>query len=113
ITTGPWCRILAIGNPDNSATHFYKVSQPGSGWNAIRISAFDTPNFTGEKVPEKVAVSLISQEWAEEKKSEWGEGNALYNSKILGEFTLDAADTVVRATDVATVPLDTEAVYSP
>lgn len=113
ITTGPWCRILAIGNPDNSDTHFFKVSQPGSGWNAIRISAFDTPNFTGESVPEKVAVSLISKEWADEKKQEWGEGNALYNSKILGEFTLDAADTVVRSSDVATCMVDTEASYSP
>jgi hypothetical protein len=113
ITTGPWCRILAIGNPDNAATHFYKVSQPGSGWNAIKISAFDTPNFTGEAVPEKVAVSLISSEWVEEKKLEWGEENALYNSKVLGEFTLDSADTVVRSTDVAACALDTEAVYSP
>lgn len=113
ITTGPWCRILAIGNPDNSDTHFFKVSQPGSGWNAIRISAFDTPNFTGESVPEKVAVSLISKEWADEKKIEWGEANALYNSKILGEFTLDAADTVVRSSDVATCRVDMEAKYSP
>lgn len=113
ITTGPWCRILAIGNPDNSATQFYKVSQPGSGWHPIRISAFDTPNFTGEPVPEKVAVSLVSREWAEEKRQEWGENNALYNSKVLGEFTLDSADTVVRATDVATVMLDTEAKYTP
>lgn len=113
ITTGPWCRILAIGNPDNAATHFFKVSQPGSGWHPIKISAFDTPNFTGEKVPEKVAVSLISTEWAEEKKQEWGEDNALYNSKILGEFTLDSADTVVRSSDVATCRVDTEASYSP
>lgn len=113
ITTGPWCRILAIGNPDNSATHFYKVSQPGSGWNAVRISAYDTPNFTGEKVPEIVAVSLISKEWVEEKKTEWGTENALFRSKVEGEFTLDAADTVVRSSDVATCRTDTEAVYSP
>jgi hypothetical protein len=113
ITTGPWCRILAIGNPDNSATHFYKVSQPGSGWNSVRISAYDTPNFTGEKVPEIVAVSLISKEWVEEKKTEWGTENALFRSKVEGEFTLDAADTVVRSSDVATCRTDTEAVYSP
>lgn len=113
ITTGPWCRILAIGNPDNSATQFFKVSQPGSGWHSVRISAFDTPNFTGEPVPERVAVSLISKEWADEKKMEWGENNALYNSKVLGEFTLDSADTVVRSSDVATCRIDTEAKYSP
>lgn len=113
ITTGPWCRILAIGNPDNSDTHFYKVSQPGSGWNAVRISAFDTPNFTGEPIPEKVAVSLISKEWAEEKKMEWGEDNALYNSKVLGEFSVDSADTVVRSSDVAACRIDPEAKYTP
>lgn len=113
ITTGPWCRILAIGNPDNANTHFFKVSQPGSGWHPIRISAFDTPNFTGEPVPEKVGVSLISKEWAEEKSSEWGEDNALYSSKVLGEFSVDAADTVVRASDVATCRIDPEAKYTP
>lgn len=113
ITTGPECRILAIGNPDNAATHFYTVSQPGSGWNSIRISAFDSPNFTGEKVSAIAALSLVSREWVEEKKQEWGEDNALYNSKVLGEFTLDSADTVVRSTDVATCRLDTEAAYSP
>lgn len=113
ITTGPWCRILAIGNPDNSATHFYKVSQPGSGWNSIRISAYDTPNFTGEKVPEIVGASLISREWAEEKKLEWGKDNALFRSKVEGEFTVDAADTVVRASDVATCRIDPEAKYTP
>lgn len=113
ITTGPWCRILAIGNPDNAATHFFKVSQPGSGWNAVRISAYDTPNFTGERVPETVAVSLISREWVEEKQREWGTENALFRSKVEGEFTLDSADTVVRSSDVATVSLDMEAKYSP
>lgn len=113
ITTGPWCRILAIGNPDNANTHFFKVSQPGSGWHPIRISAFETPNFTGEPVPEKVGVSLISTEWAEEKKTEWGEDNALYSSKVLGEFSIDAADTVVRGSDVATCRVDPEAKYTP
>lgn len=113
ITTGPWCRILAIGNPDNSDTQFYKVSQPGSGWNAIRISAHDTPNYTGEPVPEMVAVSLISKEWGDEKKTEWGEDNALYNSKVLGEFSVDSADTVVRSSDVAACRVDPEIHYTP
>lgn len=113
ITTGPECRILAIGNPDNSNTHFFKVSQPGSGWHAMKVSAFDSPNFTGEKVPDRVALSLISQEWAEEKKTEWGVDNALYSSKILGEFSVDATDTIVRSSDVATCRIDPEARYTP
>lgn len=113
ITTGPECRILAIGNPDNSNTHFFTVSQPGSGWHTMKVSAFDSPNFTGEPVPPRVALSLISQEWAEEKRQEWGEDNALYNSKVLGEFSVDSADTVVRSSDVAACRIDPERGYSP
>lgn len=113
LATGPDCRILAIGNPDNSATHFYKVCQPGSGWNTLSISAFDSPNFTGEPVSEAVAASLVSRVWVEEKKLDWGEDNALYRSKVLGQFSVDAADTVVRASDVAACRIDPETKYSP
>lgn len=113
LTTGPDCRILAIGNPDNSASHFYKISQPGSGWHTIRISAFDSPNFTGETVPEDMALTLISPEWVEEKRREWGEDSPLYISKVLGEFSVDAASTVVRASDVAACRIDPEVAYSP
>ena len=113
LATGPDCRILAIGNPDNSATHFFKVCQPGSGWNTMGISAFDSPNFTGEPVSETVAASLVSKVWVDEKKQDWGEDNALYRSKVLGEFSVDAADTVVRASDVAACRLDPETKYTP
>jgi hypothetical protein len=113
LATGPDCRQLAIGNPDNSATHFFKVCQPGSGWHTMGISAFDSPNFTGEPVTEDVAASLVSEVWVEEKKADWGEDNALYRSKVLGEFSVDAADTVVRASDVATCRIDPEAKYTP
>lgn len=113
LATGPDCRILAIGNPDNSATHFFKVCQPGSGWHTMGISAFESPNFTGEKVTESVAASLVSQVWVEEKKLDWGEDNALYRSKVLGEFSVDAADAVVRASDVSACRVDPEMKYSP
>jgi hypothetical protein len=49
----------------------------------------------------------------EEKELEWGKDNALFRSKVEGEFTLDSADTVVRSSDVATCRVDLEADYSP
>ncbi|HET6634956.1 MAG TPA: hypothetical protein VFH77_07990 [Streptomyces sp.] len=101
LTTGPDCRILAIGNPDNPASHFRKVCQPGSGWHTMSISAFDSPNLTGETVPSDVAAALVSPEWVEEKLAEWGEDNPLYKSKVLGEFSDDAPNQVVRASDLA------------
>lgn len=113
LTTGPGCRQLAIGNPDNSASHFFKVNQLGSGWHVMKISAFESPNFTGEPVTQAVAESLVSQVWVDEKKAEWGEDNPLYQSKVLGEFSVDSVDTVVRASDVAACRVDPEVRYNP
>lgn len=101
LTTNVDCRMMAIGNPDNPASHFRKVCQPGSGWNVIGISSLDSPNFTGEEVPPEVALALVGREWIEEKAREWGEDNPLYRSKVLGEFSPDAPNQVVRASDVA------------
>lgn len=108
LTTNADCRILAIGNPDNPASHFRKVCLPGSGWHVIGISAFDSPNLTGEEVPEDVAQALVGREWVEEKATEWGEDNPLYKAKVLGEFSEDAPNKVVRASDVAKCRIDPE-----
>ncbi len=101
LTTNTGCRILAIGNPDNPASHFRKVCSGGSGWTVISISAFDSPNLTGEDVPPNVAQALVSREWVEEKKREWGEDNPLYLAKVLGQFASDHPNQVVRQSDVS------------
>lgn len=108
LTTNVDCRLLAIGNPDNPASHFRKVCLPESGWHVIRISAFDSPNLTGEEVPEAMRLALVGKEWVEEKRVEWGEDNPLYVSKVLGDFSEDAANKIVRASDIAACRLDPE-----
>lgn len=108
LTTNADCRILAIGNPDNPASHFRKVCLPGSGWHVIGISAYDSPNLTGEEVPDEVAQALVGREWVEEKAQEWGEDNPLYKAKVLGEFSEDAPNKVVRASDIAKCRIDPE-----
>src|SRR5688572_29812174 len=50
LVANEFSRILVIGNPDDPDSHFAKICEPGSGWNVISVSAFDTPNFTGEDV---------------------------------------------------------------
>ncbi len=46
LATNENARVLAIGNPDNPATHFAAICKPDSGWNVIRIDGLRTPNFT-------------------------------------------------------------------
>lgn len=79
-------RFLTIGNPDDPETEFKKICDPGSGWNVISISAFDTPNFTNEVIPEKLRPLLVGRLWVEEKKKKWGVDNPFYISKVLGQF---------------------------
>jgi hypothetical protein len=99
IATGEHCRVLAIGNPDDPGTEFARVC--GSGrWNTIKISAFDTPNFTGEEVPDELREMLVSHAYAEEMRLEYGEESPTYISKVLGDFPSDAEDGVVRLSKV-------------
>ncbi|GAW54728.1 hypothetical protein [Nocardioides sp. PD653] len=95
ITTNADCRILAIGNPDDPSTEFGAVCKPGSSFNVIGISAFDTPNFTDELVSEKLRPLLLDPEWVEDKKRRWGETSPRYLSKVLGEFPEVGDDTLI------------------
>jgi len=64
-------KFLAIGNPDEAGTEFHDICKPGSGWHVIEISAFDSPNFTGEDAPEFVLQQLIGRTYVEEKRRKW------------------------------------------
>lgn len=95
ITTNADCRILAIGNPTDPATEFGKVCKPGSGWDVIGISAFDTPNFTDERVPATLRPLLLDPEWVEDKKRRYGEDSPWYKARVLGEFPEVGDDTLI------------------
>ncbi|MDP9325278.1 MAG: hypothetical protein M3O87_01910 [Candidatus Dormibacteraeota bacterium] len=75
LLTNENARILAIGNPDNPESEFAAVCKPGSGWNVIRIPAFDTPNFSGEAVPPAIASQLLGLTWVQEKRDKYHVGS--------------------------------------
>lgn len=95
LATNVHARVLAVGNPDDPASHFEKICRPGSGWNVIPISVFDTPAFTGEEVPEGMLEMLPSPEWVEERKKRWGTASPTYISKVLGQFPDIGEDTLI------------------
>jgi hypothetical protein len=69
IVTNEGARVLAIGN--------------------------ETPNFTGEKVPDAVAHGLLSKTWVEERRARWGENSAIFQSKVRGRFPKASADMLI------------------
>jgi hypothetical protein len=86
VTTSADSRVLAIGNPDRRGTEFHRIFREDDTWNKIKISAYDSPNFTGEWVPEDVKPLLIQPGWVDRQKRAWGEDSARFRSKVLGEF---------------------------
>lgn len=91
-TANSGSRILAIGNPDVNGGTFHRKCRAESGWKVIEIGYADTPAFTGEPVPKYVIDQLISPEWVEDMRVDWGEDSALFYSKVLGKFPNDDAD---------------------
>lgn len=93
VTNTEGARVLAIGNPDSRGTPFHKIFREDPTWHKIKISAFDTPNFTGEEIPEGLKPLLIQPAWVERQKISWGVDSARYKSKILAEFPDEADNT--------------------
>jgi hypothetical protein len=92
--------ILAIGNPDDPSSEFASVCKPGSGWTVIPISAFESPNFTGEAIPDYLKDLLVSKQWVEGREKKWGKDSAIYKAKVLGQFSEQSIDGLVSLADI-------------
>lgn len=87
-------KLLAIGNPDHAQAYFSTICDLDAV-NTITIPAWETPNFTGEEVPEALRDSLLDPDWVEEKRTEWTETSPIWIAKIEAEFPSDDEDGVV------------------
>lgn len=95
LLTNESARLLAIGNPDDPSSTFAKQCAPGQpNTNVIPISALDSPNLTGEYVPEYLREMLVTKTWCEEALQRWGRSSPLYQSKVLAQFP-DTSDNNV------------------
>lgn len=88
-------RILAIGNPDASNTHFAKVCAPGTDWTVIPIDGMDSPNFTDEDVPDTLRDLLMAPIYEKEMREDHGIDHPFYIAKVRGRFPSDIADGVI------------------
>ncbi len=95
LVTNEYCRVLAIGNPDDPTSRFQQICMQSKNWNVIHVDAYDSPLFTGEWIPEELKYLLISPTWVEEMKEEWGEDSPIYEAKVRGRFPMDSDFGVV------------------
>lgn len=96
--TGPNTKLILTGNPplDVEGSYFEQCCNSPL-YKPIRISAYDTPNFTDEKTdmcqscapgtpPHNLSVHLISKDDEASMIHTYGKDSPVYISKIMGEF---------------------------
>lgn len=106
--TSAGARTLLIGNPTQIGGEFYGAFHGSRAlYNTIHVSAFDTPAFTDEEVPDHVARVLPSRQWVERMKMKYrvadehergGNGvrlNPVYEVRVLGQFPSQGERAVV------------------
>jgi hypothetical protein len=99
--TSPSSRVLLIGNPTKVSGEFYSAfTSQRDLYHGIRISAFDCPAFTGEKVARSVGRKLVSCQWVTDHTRKWGEGSPLWQARIAAEFPSLADENVIALGDL-------------
>ena len=98
LMTGGHTRLLLLGNPptDNEDSWFERACNSDL-YNIIPISAYDTPNFTGEDAgicrscpptvaEHKVATHLVDQTWVQDVINEFGDDSAFVEARVRARF---------------------------
>jgi len=95
LMTGGNTRLLILGNPPtNSPGSWFERSCNSILFNVIPISAFDTPNFTGEKVGEW-ARNLVDKTWVDDVVTSFGEDSAFVQARVYARFPRNVTTTVI------------------
>lgn len=99
--TSDHARVLLIGNPNQTSGQFYDCfTKQKRMWNCIAISAFDSPNFTGETMPDNILRRLVNKRYEADAKQKWGNTSPLYQVRVLGQFPSTADNTVLSLSDL-------------
>lgn len=79
--------VLAMSTPGPPSGRFYDIHRRAPGyedWHVRHVT-----------LTEAVSAGRISQAWADQRKAQWGEGSALYQGRVLGNFHADDEDSVI------------------
>jgi hypothetical protein len=86
-------RLLTTGNPTQTSGPFFDAFHERSEfWSTIHISSLDSPNVRAQR---EVIPGLATHQWCEDRKREWGADSAAYRVRVLGEFPLQGATSIV------------------
>jgi hypothetical protein len=79
--------VVAMSTPGAPSGRFYDIHmrRPGLDDWSVRHVTLD----------EAISAGRISRDWADQRRKQWGEGSALYQGRVLGNFSADDEDSVI------------------
>jgi len=100
VLAGGDAKLLLISNPLRTSGAFYDAfNRDRDSWHTISISAYDTPNLSGEEVPREVGKRLVSKKFVERFAKRGIDSNE-YRVRVLGEFPSESDDGVCSLGDL-------------
>jgi len=79
---GGTARLLLTSTPGSPSGYFYDCfTRWRADWRLIHIGPADSP--------------LVSPEWVEQCRRQWGEHSAVYQARVLGDFPTEGIDTLI------------------
>lgn len=107
LMTGGHTRLLVVGNPptDTEQTWFERICNSPI-YKVIPISAYDTPNFTGESTgmckscPEyipahEISTHLVDESWVNDVVSEFGDDSPFVEARVHARFPQSSVGKVI------------------
>lgn len=95
LMTGQHTRLLLLGNPPtNNVGSWFERSCSSDLYNVIPISAFDTPNFTGEPVG-AWSRNLVDQEWVDDVTRAFGNESPFVQARVYARFPRTSETSVI------------------
>lgn len=102
ISTTEDARTAVAGNPMDPSGEFATVcgdnvnADKEKAWDDVyTTSVFDTPNFTGEDIPDDVRVHLVSRSWLEKRRKRWGIGSNMWEGRVMGRFPASSEERLI------------------
>jgi hypothetical protein len=85
--TGREAYALAISTPGEPVGRFWEIH--------ARRPGFESWWVRHVTVEEAIAAGRVSREWVEERARQWGEGSAIFQNRVLGEFAADELGGII------------------
>jgi len=85
-------KVLAIGNPLEAVGDFYDTFNSHL-WHKIAVSCEECVEW--QRV-NGVIPGLVTRQWIDERREEWGSKSALFQSRVLGEFPTEGTNLLIQ-----------------